>query len=143
MGPTLTTIMSSDGYLFGGYIRTSISHDSPPNTEKHLLHAHSFLFTLSNPHAISPTKYPLRAGLYYNTLYTPTKHVHLGWGWLGYDIELSQNPQKDNKSYCNFPYAFNDITGKGKLTFTGTEYFNVRDVEVYAVVPSYISSLKV
>ncbi|CAF4812599.1 unnamed protein product [Rotaria sp. Silwood1] len=51
-GETITIIQSNNGYLFGGY--TSVPWSSSGDFESD---ATAFLFTLTNPHAISPTKY--------------------------------------------------------------------------------------
>ena len=104
-GPLFTLIMSTEGYLFGGYTPTTISHDSSSSSERHALHSNSFLFTLTNPRADPPTTFPLLPGLW-PTRYTPFEHIHLGWGIWGYDLALSKTPQIDKMSYIGFPYAF-------------------------------------
>lgn len=55
-GPTLT-IIKSKGYLFGGY--NPQSWDSP-EIHSPSFHPSSFIFTLTNPHGIPPTKYGLK-----------------------------------------------------------------------------------
>ncbi|CAF3328937.1 unnamed protein product [Rotaria socialis] len=56
-GPTLTVIQSRDGgHLFGGYTSASWSP-----TGKYIHDSNNpFLFTLTNPHGIPPTKYSVR-----------------------------------------------------------------------------------
>eukprot|EP00026_Physarum_polycephalum_P010144 Phypoly_transcript_10296.p1 GENE.Phypoly_transcript_10296~~Phypoly_transcript_10296.p1 ORF type:complete len:422 (+),score=81.02 Phypoly_transcript_10296:54-1268(+) len=137
-GALLTLILSNENHLFGGYMPTMIDHASPGQTERHTIHPDSFLFTLTNPHNLPPTTFPMVPGNW-PTLYTPFEHVHMGWGRWGYDLALSASPNTDNKSYIGFPFAFQDTTGRGKLTFTGGEYFTVRDIEVYAVVPKFLN----
>ncbi|CAF4311702.1 unnamed protein product, partial [Rotaria sordida] len=52
-GPTMTIIQSNNNYLFGGY--TAIPWTSEGDSYKNDTTA--FLFTLTNPHNIPPTKY--------------------------------------------------------------------------------------
>lgn len=103
-GPLFTLIMSTDGFLFGGYTLYTLAEELG-NAERPTLHPDCFMFTLTNPHALSPTTYPLTPGSW-PTLYTPKEHAHLGWGRWGYDLALSKNPNTDKKSYFGFPFAF-------------------------------------
>jgi TLD len=56
-GPTLTIIRSSQGFLFGGY--SPVPWDV---SGTHKTHPDCFIFTLTNPHSIPPTKYQLNPG---------------------------------------------------------------------------------
>lgn len=97
-GATLTVIQSHDGFLFGIY--TSSSDIADDNT---------FIFTLSNPYSIPPTKF----------------HV--------------MDPQKatDECSFTfgSPPLCFEDTANQGKLLFTTSENFTTKEVEVYSVSP--------
>ena len=55
-GPTLSILKSKDGYLFGGYTETNFESSAEFTTHMHPI---SFIFTLTNPHNIPPTKYYL------------------------------------------------------------------------------------
>lgn len=78
MGPQLSVIISSEGYIFGGYIKTMVTSGGN-YTETHTLDPSSFLFTITNPFAIPPTHYPLLPGNW-KTLHNYSAHLHLGWG---------------------------------------------------------------
>lgn len=70
-GPTLSVIQSTGGYLFGGY--TPLSWNGT-NTFKNC--SESFIFTLTNPHNIPPTKYhrnpQSQSAIYCDPAYGPT-----------------------------------------------------------------------
>lgn len=130
-GPTITIIQSSKNYLFGGYtaIPWASSEDGsyPKDTTAFL----SFLFTLTNPHNIPPTKYLTKYNrtehaVYHKTKYGPT------FG-NGHDIYVVDNCNTSS-SYTNFPYAYTDTTRKDIATFTGTRYFTIYDIEVFKLV---------
>lgn len=68
-GPTLTLIQSSAGHLFGGFTAASWeglkTYKSDPST---------FIFTLSNPHNIAPTLYPLKFEETHHAIYCHSSH---------------------------------------------------------------------
>jgi hypothetical protein len=122
-GPTVT-LVSTPGCLFGGY--TSIHWD---NTGTYKSSADSFLFTLSNPHKIPPTKYHTQSGanVYCHSLYGPTFGT-------GHDLHICNNSNTSNSSYTNFPSTYIDTTGHGQSTFAGSYHFQTNDIEVYQVI---------
>lgn len=126
-GSTLTVIRSLDGYMFGGY--TPVSWDSASNAYK--THLDCFLFTLSNPHNIPPTKYNINPrynfGIFCSIVYGP---IFGG----GHDIVVFTNSNQNNSNYTNFPNSYVDTTGKGNLTFTGTNNFITNEIEVFSVI---------
>jgi len=126
-GPTLTLIRSKNGFVFGGY--SVLPFDSTTNGYKN--HSEGFIFTLSNPHNIPPTKYPRKQqstfAIFSYSTYGPT------FG-NGHDIYVANNSNQNSTSYTNFPYAYEDSTGKGQNTFTGAKYFTTTDIEVVAVI---------
>jgi hypothetical protein len=121
-GATVTIIRSVNGYLYGGY--TSISWTSrgtyaPDNT--------AFLFTLTNPNGIPPTKYPISPGknaIYDMPSYGPTFGT-------GHDLYMDSN---NTNGYTNFPHAFQDSTGHGNNTFTGNRNTQAADIEVFKCI---------
>jgi hypothetical protein len=122
-GPTITLILA-DGYLFGGYTnrrwknsRTEIWNKDPT----------AFLFTLTNPHRILPTKYPIKS-----SGENAIRSV-LGCGptFGRFDICIHLDSNKNNKSNCSFPRDYCDTTGMKKLTFTGTTNFTTSEIEIY------------
>lgn len=128
-GPTLTIIKSRrGGYMFGGYNASSWDSPSQP-TPKH--DSSSFIFTLSNPHAIPPTKYhliPSKASIWQST-----KNNHeIVFGGDGSYVDFSIYPDFKNV-YIDFPMSYADTTKKGRNTFTGSTYSAVEDIFVFSV----------
>ncbi|CAF1380556.1 unnamed protein product [Adineta steineri] len=124
-GPTMTIIQSSNNYIFGGY--TSVSWTS---SQKYQNDSAAFLFTLTNPHDIPPTKYNNKSffhgidAIYDDSGSGPT------FG-NGSDIYISDSSNNINSSYTNFPTAYYDTTGEGNNTFTGAKNFTTSDIEVF------------
>ncbi len=124
-GPTMTIIQSSNNYLFGGYTCTPWTSDA--GYYKHDTTA--FLFTLTNPHNIPPTKYIIKPdnsqhAVYHRNDYGPT------FGG-GHDIFLVNASNLNKSSYTGFPNTYLDTTGNGNNTFTGARNFTVSDIEVF------------
>ncbi len=123
-GPTLTVVRSNDGgYLFGGY--TSVSWGSRQNYVQD--DNGPFLFTLTNPHDIPPTKYTVKLrshAIYDHSNYGPTFGA-------GHDMYVSSHSQSNKNSSFNFPHSYNDTSRRGAMTFTGNKNFSTNDMEVY------------
>jgi hypothetical protein len=123
-GPTMTIIQSNNNYIFGGYTSIPWTSDNAYKND-----TTAFLFTLTNPHNISPTKYLINSGyvgyaVYHYSSYGPT------FGY-GHDISLVNASNSNNSSYAKFPNSYTDTTGKGNNTFTGARNFTVSDIEVF------------
>jgi hypothetical protein len=123
-GPTMTIIQSNNNYLFGGYTAVPWTSDGSYKND-----TTAFLFTLTNPHDIPPTKYLINPSqsanaVYHNSSYGPT------FG-SGHDIYLANGSNSNNSSYTNFPSGYTDTTGKGNATFTGARNFTSSDIEVF------------
>ncbi len=123
-GPTMTIIQSNNNYLFGGY--TSIPWTSD-NSYKNDTTA--FLFTLTNPHNIPPTKYLITPGTGTNAVYHGPSYGPTFGG--GHDIHLANASNANNASYSNFPSSYTATTGKDNNTFTGAKNFTASDIEVF------------
>ncbi|CAF3348644.1 unnamed protein product [Rotaria sp. Silwood2] len=124
-GPTMTIVRSNNNYLFGGY--TSVDWTSSAGIG-YKNDTTAFLFTLTNPHNIPPTKYQI----------DPTKAATAVWygsgcgPWFGeYDLGLVANSNSNNSSYTQFPSSYIDTSGKGNNTFTGARNFITSDIEVF------------
>eukprot|EP00026_Physarum_polycephalum_P011172 Phypoly_transcript_11374.p1 GENE.Phypoly_transcript_11374~~Phypoly_transcript_11374.p1 ORF type:complete len:383 (-),score=71.38 Phypoly_transcript_11374:32-1180(-) len=123
-GPTLTLIHSSLGYTFGGY--SPLPRDL---SGSHFVHPASFIFSLTNPHALPPTKFLLSPGES-RVVQCQTTNGPI----FGNDICVDSNSHLENSaSVFNFPDFYSDTTGKGYLIFTGSRNFITREIEVYAV----------
>jgi hypothetical protein len=126
-GPTMTVIQSKPGgYLFGGY--TSVSWRSTGSYSAD--HNGPFLFTLSNPHGIPPTKYPILEADY--SIYNK-RECGPTFG-CGHDLYVCDESQAKTGSYFYFPWSYNDRTNRGSETFTGNKYFQTNDIEVYRLI---------
>jgi TLD len=130
-GATLTIIHSHPrNHVFGGY--SPLSWDSQSGYKTH---PNTFLFTLTNPHNIPPTKYAYNLATRSKTIYCHAKYgPTFGDGLFGNnDICVSNESNQNKNSYTSFPCSFVDTTGSGKNTFTGAEYFTINEIEVYLV----------
>jgi hypothetical protein len=121
-GPTLTVILSSKGYLFGGY--TAVNWDIQ---SEWMVDKTAFLFTLINPHNIPPTKY---------TINPKGKNAILSGFGTGpvfgeWDICIVLEDDDNDTSFSHFPSNYIDSTGRGNLTFTGLMNFSITDLEIY------------
>ncbi|CAF0825844.1 unnamed protein product [Didymodactylos carnosus] len=121
--PTITVIQATNGSLFGGYANVPWS-----STDQYVKDSSAFLFTLTNPHHISPTKY-------YNyqfPQFAVRHHIEFGPTFGGgSDIKIESDSNKNDNSYINFPHSYTDTTRKGRVTFTGSKNFTTNDIEVY------------
>jgi hypothetical protein len=126
-GPTMSVIQSKNGgYLFGGY--TSVSWRSINNgvTDNN----GPFIFTLTNPHGIPPTKYSIQQtqeSIYDYKTYGPT------FGG-GHDLYVCDNSQTKTGSHSGFPHSYIDTTNRGNSTFTGGINFQTCEIEVYRLM---------
>jgi len=123
-GPTITIIQSLDNYLFGSF--TSISWNFHQGAKSGVEDRTAFLFTLTNPHGISPKKYPIKPSGEHAVIpnaMAPT--------FGQYDICLYPNSNLNSQSYIHFPTNYQDTSTKGYLTFTGSTNFTTTDIEIY------------
>lgn len=123
-GPTISVIQSTNGdYLFGGYTSVSwSSRDSYVRDDNA-----PFLFTLTNPHGIPPTKYPVK--LRNHAVYDCANHGPT-FG-AGFDLCVTGQSRDSETNSFNFPHSYVDTTKKGALTFTGGKNFGINDLEIY------------
>ncbi|CAF2562409.1 unnamed protein product [Rotaria sp. Silwood2] len=133
-GPTMTIIQSNNNYLFGGYtaIPWSSSYHSYTNDTT------AFLFTITNPYNIPPTKYLINPHQRGCAVYHHRDDGPI-FGGIGYfppfrsdnDIVVKNGSNASDSSYIDFPYSYLDTTGKGNNTFTGARNFTTFDIEVF------------
>lgn len=123
-GPTLTLIRSTGGYLFGGY--TSVSWESSEEF-RWISDPDAFLFMLTNPYKTPPTKYRVN-GDGKNAIGCKST---MGPTFGKWDLCVYSNSHDNGRSTVLFPTDYIDTTGKGRLTFTGSHYFTVAEIEVY------------
>jgi hypothetical protein len=130
-GPTMTIIQSKiDKYLFGGY--AEISWDC---NNKYKYDPAAFLFTLTNPHGIQPTKFLKNPNQRYSIGHSNKHGPYFGGvvkdGNHFIDIQISNNANENQNSVCSFPSSYIDTTGIGEMLFTGTKNFMVEEIEVF------------
>ncbi|CAF4653295.1 unnamed protein product [Rotaria socialis] len=123
-GPTITIIQSNNNFLFGGY--TAIPWTSDGSDKKDTT---AFLFTLTNPHNIPPTKYLISTSQSGNAVAHNASDLAKFGG--GRDLKLANASNANNSSYTKFPNTYLDTTGKGNNTFTGATNFTTSDIEVF------------
>lgn len=121
----MTILQPHSNRLFGAY--TSVSWTVANGLYKKDTAA--FLFTLTNPHNIPRTKYPINPA-------NAEKAVFDYYGGCpifgeGHDIYFSSISFSENFFYSKFPLTYIDTTGMGNTTFTGSENFDLSDVEIY------------
>ena len=128
ISPTLCLFKCTKGYIFGGYAATSWTN----NNEGYKSASSSFIFTLSNIHNTSPTKFQNT-----NSSYSIYDHSNYGPTFGGgHDICIFYDNNNNNCNKSNFPYSYQDTLGKGKSIFTGdlnnsNNTFTLKEIEVF------------
>lgn len=115
-------IESQEGFICGGF--SPVDWDSSQYIN---FHNDAFIFTLSNPHSIPPTRY-LKEGNLAIQNRPDTDNTLLAFGA---DIIVTAN----TAIFINFPFCYLDTTNKGPLTFTGTISSFIKQFFVYEVKP--------
>jgi hypothetical protein len=124
---TVTIILTTAGYIFGGFTPIAWEFNSgytADNTGK------SFVFSLKNPRNTEPKIFPLSnasQAICCNYSYGPI------FGSVG-DIRVTNNCDQNTSSYTNLGGSYTNDTGiDSKQVFTGEQYFQVREIEVFTV----------
>jgi len=123
-GATISIIRSTPGdYLFGGY--TSVAWSGNTDATAFTTDATAFLFSLTNPNAISQPKQYFPKN--------PEKAVlsYMSNGPVFGNHDLIVGVAKDGTNGLGATYQ--DTTGKGAATFTGATAYTYSDLEVFAV----------
>ena len=125
-GPTIVIIQSKDDkWLFGGYTSQDWSSIAAYGEDKN----RPFIFTLVNPHNIQPTRYTIVPTETLDAIGNSPRHGPTFGG--GFDLHVCDESNTTVGSYFKFPVTYADSTGKGSLTFTGSDKFQTSDIEVY------------
>jgi hypothetical protein len=134
---TLTVILDTDGNIFGGF--TPVAWASPKwngrsgtgdNRSKADPSLKSFLFTLKNPRNIPPRRFALQAKMKDKAIICRSDY-----GPDFYDISVWDNCNGDPDSYTSdFGGVYTNDTGlAGKTFFTGSQHFQVKEIEVFEI----------
>jgi hypothetical protein len=124
---TLTVILDTDGNSFGGFTPVEWDSSSVRKADRSLK---SFLFTLKNPHNIRARIFALKAEEKDNALFCDSDR---GPGFC--DIGVLGNSNANTLSFTScFGHSYTNDTGlDGKTVFTGSEFFQVREIEVFEI----------
>lgn len=126
---TVVLIRSNDGFVFGGY--AGKAWDS---SGAYLRCPRSFIFTVSNPHGITPTRYLVKKPQYAlqgNSAYGPV----FGGGIFGGGLYVGDGNGVLTSGGKTLFSGYTDTTRKGRETFTGAWFggFTPAEVEVWQV----------
>jgi hypothetical protein len=120
-------ILDTNGNIFGGF--TPVEWESPANAhEKADDSLKSFLFTLKNPHNIPAKRFALKAEKKHRAIFCDSR-----WGlcFSGCDINVYNH---GTKGVTQFGDTYTNDTGLyGKIVFTGSEHFQVEEIEVFEI----------
>ena len=131
-GPTLILCKNEKNNIFGAYTSISWTLNSGWKEDNK-----SFLFTLTNIHNTTPTKYPITKNYELAVFHRSNIGPSFGGssrGSLNHDLEISNNFLNNNESFCTLRYSYQDILGKGESTFSGdtNNYkFKLKEMEVF------------
>jgi hypothetical protein len=131
---TLIVILDTNGNIFGGF--TAVEWDFPARNT--LLYKRddsqkSFLFTLKNPHNFAARKFGLKAGPFYGAICCDCDD-----GPSFCDINVSNLCQRNSDS-CTSGFGnsyINDTGLDGTTFFTGSENFQVKEIEAFEIKDS-------
>jgi len=127
-GSSLTVIQTSEGaFLFGGYTSAPWGGTNIYKTDPT-----AFLFTLTNPHGIPPSLFPVKHDEAHHA--THAQPAHCAVFGNGHDLFLASDSHLNAESFTAFPWSFVATSSKGAETFTGSFHFTTSEVEVYAVL---------
>jgi hypothetical protein len=125
----VTVILDMKGNIFGGFTPlkwescTEAKHQADRNLK-------SFLFTLKNPHNIGPRKFALKS----NKQDEAIECVSCSGPHFG-DIGVSDHCNTVSSYTFAFGVRYTNNTGLHGMTFfTGSQLFNVKEIEVFQII---------
>jgi hypothetical protein len=124
---TLTVILDTKRNIFGGF--TPVKWESkdgwnPDNSLK------SFLFTLKNPHSIPARRFALNPEKKDWAIMCYSNHGPS----FGYDVGVSDNCSANTNNWIYLGNNYINDTGReARLVFTGSEHFQVKEIEVFEI----------
>jgi hypothetical protein len=128
---TLTLIEDTEGNIFGGFTPVEWESSEPRGKDKADPSLKSFIFTLKNPQNVPARRFALKAEEKDEAIYCSSK-----WGpWFSCDIVVSDDCNANtNSCTSDFGYSYTNDTGlDGEEFFTGSKYFQVKEVEVFEI----------
>jgi hypothetical protein len=125
---TLTLVLDTRGNVFGGF--TPLQWESPPRgKDKCDDSLKSFLFTLKNPHNIPARKFALMAETKQRAICCFPSCGPVFGDMIVYG---NCNTNTTNSTSLGYTYA-NDTALDGWKVFTGSERFQVKEIEVFQI----------
>jgi hypothetical protein len=92
----------------------------------------SFIFTVKNPHIVPARRFALKAQNKDEAIKCDSD-----WGprfGYGPDIRVSNNCSANTDSCTTFGHSYTNDTGlDGRTVFTGSKYFQVKEIEVFEI----------
>jgi hypothetical protein len=126
---TLTVILDTEGNVFGGF--TPVEWESGNWHYKADDSQKSFLFTLKNPHNIPARRFALKAEMKHGAIYCDSAR---GPCFGSSDIVVCDNCNANTRRYTSLEYVYtNNTILHGKVVFTGSQYFQVKEIEVFEI----------
>jgi hypothetical protein len=135
---TLTVILDTEGNIFGGF--TPVEWESREwngkygrenNCYKADYRRKSFLFTLKNPHNIPARRFALKADWKHGAIYC---YFRRGPCFGSSDIAVCDNCNANTDSFTSLGRTYTNDTGlKEGIVFRGSEYFQVKEIEVFEI----------
>jgi hypothetical protein len=125
---TLTVILDTKGNIFGGFTPVEWSEWSSSGLVDEEMKG--FLFTLRNPHRIPGRRFALKAEKKDRSVFHWSEY-----GPAFYDIRVFGNCNTETKCFTYLGTTYTNDTGlDGKTVFTGSLYFQVKEIEVFECI---------
>jgi hypothetical protein len=134
---TLTVILDTNGNSFAGFTPVeweSRGWNGKGGNEDSCLEADpslkSFLFTLKNPHNVPPRRFALKTEMKNGAIIC----YSIRGPCFGYDMNVCDDCNTNTKSYTGLGKCYTNDTGLGgNKVFTGSRYFQVKEIEVFEI----------
>jgi hypothetical protein len=143
-GSTLIVILDTKENIFGGFtpvewelLMWNKKAGNENNTFKTDENQKSFIFTLKNPHNIPAKRFALKAEMKQKAIYCQSRcGPCVGHG---HDIGVWDNCNANTESYTYFDQSYTNDTGLDRfIVFTGSKYFQVKEIEVFEILLVYL-----
>jgi hypothetical protein len=127
---TVTIVATTKGFIFGGYMACEWDSDGCWKRDESKT---SFLFTLRNPHNLSPRIFSLNDVRYSMLCNQSYAMVWFGnGGFIGIYEDCNVNCNSHNKAFNISPPTYVNDTGlPGSTLFTGEQNYTVKELEIF------------
>jgi hypothetical protein len=125
-------ILDTNGNIFGGFtpVEWELGDTVPFGTDKADPSVKSFLFTLKNPHNVPARRFALRAEKKDEAIW-----CNSDCGPYFCDIGVHDKCNANTESFTSqFGHSYTNDTGlDGQTFFTGSKYFQVKEIEIFEI----------